>query len=97
MTDHYRDSECTYPIKKYATRVLVAWEMLDYGEDDWRPDHQANTHYNPTTDTTIRGEDMPWELVPEEPYYDVTNYITSNRFVLAEMTDGFLGERSICD
>lgn len=99
MTD--RDSERTYATKKYAVRMPVTWEIFGYAEDDWRPDRQANTYYNPATDTTIRDEDMPWELLPEEPGYDVENYIFNEfrqygRRALAAMVDKFLGERRIC-
>lgn len=99
MTD--RDSERTYATKKYAVRMPVTWEIFGYAEDDWRPDRQANTYYNPATDTTIRDEDMPWELLPEEPGYDVANYIFDEfrqygRRALAAMVDRFLGERRIC-
>lgn len=99
MTD--RDSGCSYATKKYAVRMPVTWELFGYAEDDWRPDRQANTYYNPATDTTIRVEDMPWELLPEEPGYDVANYIFDEfrqygSKVLAAMVDKFLGERNIC-
>lgn len=99
MTD--RDSERTYATKKYAVRMPVTWEIFGYAKDDWRPDHQRNAYYNPATDTTIRDEDMPWELLPEEPGYDVENYIFNGfrqygREVLVAMVDKFLGERRIC-
>lgn len=102
MTDRYSGSECTYAIKKYAARMPFTWEMLGYAEDDWRPDRQRNTYYNPATDTTIRDEDMPWELVPEDRGYFVPNYIFDElrqygRRALAAMVDKFLRERNICD
>lgn len=99
MTD--RDRERTYATKKYAVRMPVTWELFGYAEDDWRPNRRDNTYYNPATDTTIRVEDMPWELLPEEPGYDVANYIFDEfrqygREALVAMVDRFLRDRNIC-
>lgn len=97
MTD--RDSERTYATKKYAVRMPVTWEALGYAEYDFRPVHRQDRsgYYLRATDTFIADEDMPWELVPQEPYYDIRNAIVSSIIRVAQLQDKFLGERKMCD
>lgn len=102
MTD--RDSERTYAIKKRGACIHVTWEALGYAEYDFRPVHRQDRtgYYIRATDTFIADEDMPWELMPEDRDYLVSNYIFDElrqygRRTLTAVVDKFLGERNICD
>lgn len=97
MTD--RDSECNYATTKHGARIHLTWEALGYAEDDFRPVHRQDRsgYYIRSTDTFIADEDMPWELVPQEPYYDIRNAIVSSIIRVAQLQDKFLGERKMCD